>query len=179
VAGEKADDCEAHDPSRSRVANPAVVRPKRLRLPWEIWGDLTWRRGWPWRVVNLTHRRTAILAANLRATPPLPAIQKSRAHEWDLRRSAEPGPPNREWVLRFASTAVGYTPAKLGRGGNGAILRDSRADQRPAREAGDFEYSSIVEPLGGCHSRSRALRWTSTARLPPPHSLRTGRPSPL
>lgn len=36
VAGERADDCEAHYPSSSPVVNPAVVRRKRLNLPWEI-----------------------------------------------------------------------------------------------------------------------------------------------
>ena len=38
MAGERANDCEAHYPSSSLVVNPAVVRRKRLNLPWEICG---------------------------------------------------------------------------------------------------------------------------------------------
>jgi hypothetical protein len=38
VAGERANDCEAHYPSSSLVVNPAVGRRKRLNLPWEICG---------------------------------------------------------------------------------------------------------------------------------------------
>jgi len=38
VAGERANDREAHYPSSSLVVDPAVARRKRLNLPWEICG---------------------------------------------------------------------------------------------------------------------------------------------
>jgi len=55
VAGERANDCEDHDPSSSLVGDPTAVRRKRLNSPWEICGmsrNRDWRSSdssWPCR----------------------------------------------------------------------------------------------------------------------------------